>query len=491
MSRALLVPDAFEAPRSADVAMFRYARSIPLFAYVIGMCGLGYLAGGCGSRAPIERGGVKIGRVIYHVMDDAPFCENDARYLNDAVQVFETLLGKKAANWIHYHRLAGSLKGRCEGEVSGCADTEANSIYTNFPALAHELVHMVTERHKEHVPYFREGLAEALGEFGALKLGEESSVFAQRLSLPDMLAAAPPQRYETPAVTVTALLNNQGVANTLAFYDYLGPTRSEQRLTDALSQLGLTIKQLQKLHDDQLSTGLGGYPQLRCSAERAAFDASTKVWHFDAHVGCNADGHRRDDQWAFVYRRTVELDKSFQIARAVLPPRAWLSLTPCQAGTNLSSYNASDEEGEVWAVGATSAGLHTASVSVPDDGGARAISLSVEPLAPNPYTVSANTTLRLLSTNVTRLSLELTRANRMHVLEIANSIKGNLYLCPSSLAAPERDGGTESRETTTDVTRRCRLVHNDEAVELNAGRYELSFETSVNNVAEITFQSGL
>lgn len=466
-------------------------RSVASFVHVFGMWAVGGLAWGCASRAPIDRGGIKVGRVVYHVMDDAPFCANDAQYLSAAIQTFETLLDRKAANWIHYHRLSGSLASRCENEVAGCADTEANAIYTHFPALAHEVVHMVTERSQEHLPYFREGLAEALGEFGGLKLGEESSVFAKPLSLSQMLAKVPPNRYDTPAATMTALLRNKGVANTLEFYDYLGTARSEGKLTQALGRLDLSLEQLQELHDDQIATGLAGYPHLRCSAEPARFDATTKAWSFDASVGCNASGHRRDDQWGFVYRRTVELEAGFQITRAVVPAGAWLSVAPCTSGTNLSSYNASDEVAEIWAVGATSAGLHTASVSVPDDLGTQVVSLTTEPLTSNPYTASANTTLRLFSADVTQLSIEVKRASRMRVLEIANSIKGNLSLCPLQPAVRVQDGGMESPDAAVAVPRTCITVNNDEVIELSAGRYRLSFHTSVNNVAELAIGSEL
>lgn len=469
--------------------MLRFIQFSHLPAVATGVCVAGGLAWGCGSREPIERGGVTVGRVVYHVLDDQPFCENDARYLNDAVEMLETTLDRRTKNWIHYYRLQGSLKSRCEGEVSGCADTDANSIYTNFPALAHELVHMITDRTQEHLPYFREGLAESLGEFGGLKLGEESSVFARRPALADMLEAAAPRRYETPAATMAALLGNKGVARTLEFYDHLGTQRSENKLAEALARIDLTTDQLLQLHDDQVATGLAGYPTLRCSAEPARFDAATNVWSFEADVGCNAGGHRRDKQWAFVYRRTVELEHGFHFARAVTPAGTWLSVTPCESGTNLSGYDASDEGGEVWAVGDLSAGVHSASVSVPDDVGTQPVKLSVEPLSSEPYTVSANTTLRLFSADMTRLAIELTEPRRVHLLKLANSVKGAVSLCTLQPPAPRRDGGTQLHDGGIDMSSMCKIVNNDEVIELSEGRYALELATSEYNVAEFTFWS--
>ena len=51
---------------------------------------------GCSSRERLVPG-IAVGRIVYHVGDDAPFCENDAQYLSDSLESLEELLGRRAA----------------------------------------------------------------------------------------------------------------------------------------------------------------------------------------------------------------------------------------------------------------------------------------------------------------------------------------------------------------------------------------------------------
>lgn len=426
---------------------------------------------GCSSRERLVPG-IAVGRIVYHVGDDAPFCENDAQYLSDSLESLEELLGRRAAPRVHYYRLGGSLAEHCEDEVSGCARLESDSIYSNYPALGHELVHMITERERDHAPYFREGLAEALGEFGSLKLGEENPALAsENIDVEDLIVSQPPRGYDTAATTVTSLLDRLGVGATLDFYDALGATIGAPQLEAALGVVGVRVSELVDWHAEQRKNRLAGAPHLRCSASPADFDTSTGAWSFQSEtIGCDAAGHRRTLSRGFVYRRKVTLSPTNSpsfFAHAHVPAGAWLAVSSCEAPGGLAVQNPGDEASDVWTVGRLTAGVHTASVQIPEEAGLTAVEVVVQPTGDEPRSVTTTTHLRMLTSSETTLPIRLLRAGTVEVGKLTSS-SGALDVCSSASSSTA-----------------CTRVKTRDAVPLAAGDHTLRFTSDTYAAAEV------